>query len=65
MEHKNCWDFWECPEETRKNCPAYKTDSGRDCYDLAREFCPRLKVDFEHCWECPWYKKVKEEDEKE
>ena len=59
MESENCWEFWDCPGEVKDNCPAYKTNSGRDCYDLATEFCPRLKNDFKFCWECPWYKIIK------
>jgi len=62
MEKKTCWDYWDCPEETRAKCPAYITKSGRDCFDLASEFCPRKKSEFKHCWECPWYKKVEKED---
>ena len=59
MEPQNCWEFWDCPAEIRDICPAFTTKSGRECYDLAKDFCPKLKKEFEHCWECPWYKKVK------
>lgn len=61
MKSENCWDFWDCPKEVRDECPAYKTNSGRDCYDLAAEFCPRLNTEFKFCWECTWYKKIKPE----
>jgi hypothetical protein len=68
MEPGNCWEYWDCPKEIRENCPAYTTDSGKDCFNLAKDFCPKLKNDFDHCWECPWYMKLKalkEEEEKE
>ena len=58
MEPQNCWEFWNCQKEVRAKCPAYITDSGRDCFDLAENFCPRLKKEFKNCWECPWFKKL-------
>ena len=59
MEADSCWKFFNCPEETRNECPAYTTNSGEECFYLAKDFCPKVKEDFKHCWECPWYKKVK------
>ena len=32
---------------------------GRECYNFAEHYCPRLKKDFERCWECPWFKKIR------
>ncbi len=43
MEPQNCWDFWDCPKEVRDECPAYKTNSGRECFFVAENFCPRLR----------------------
>ncbi len=61
-EPQNCWDFWDCPKEVRDECPAYKTNSGRECFFVAENFCPRLrKKEVEHCWQCPWYQKIKPE----
>ena len=66
MEPKNCWEYWDCHEEIRDRCPAYTTPySGQDCFYYAKDFCPKIKKDeFEHCWECPWYKKIKPDSDK-
>ena len=65
MEPKNCWEYWDCPEEIRDKCPAYTTPySGRVCFYYAKDFCPKLKDEFEHCWECPWFKKIKSDADK-
>ena len=58
---ENCWEFWDCQVGMRNECPAYTLKAGKDCFNLATDFCPRLKVEFKHCWECPWYKKVKQD----
>ena len=61
-EVENCWEFWDCPVEMRVKCPAYTLNAGKDCFNLATDFCPKLKKkEFEHCWECPWYKKVQQD----
>lgn len=57
-EIKNCWDFWKCSEEITKDCPAYKTDSGRECWLIAPGYCPHIKRKFKTCTECPWFKKL-------
>ena len=59
-ESENCWEFMDCPEEVRDNCPAYKLNKGRMCWAVAayvEKGCPKLKRDFEYCHECPWFKK--------
>jgi len=57
-ETQNCWDFWKCNKKTKENCPAYKTESGEECWLVAAEYCPILKAKgFEKCTECPWFKK--------
>lgn len=35
-----CWDYWKCKNEVRKGCPAYKTDSGKECWLVATDYCP-------------------------
>jgi len=55
---QNCWDFWKCDEKVKNDCPAYKTDSGRECWLSATNYCPYLKKEFKTCDECPWFKKV-------
>ena len=62
-EPQNCWEFWNCDISVRKECPAYTTDSGRECWYIAGSFhnypnCPKVKNKFKACWECPWFKKL-------
>ena len=57
-EPKNCWEFMYCPPEARKECVAYTMKRGRKCWLVASVMCPRVKRDFQHCWECPWFKKL-------
>jgi hypothetical protein len=59
MEHKNCWEFWNCSEKIRSKCPAFLTYHGMDCFDFAENDCPKIEKGFNHCSECPWYKKIK------
>lgn len=60
MEHQNCWEFWNCPEEERKGCPAFITNCGMHCYDFS-ENCPRAKKEFKDCRVCPWYEMITSE----
>ncbi len=56
-EVKNCWEFFDC--KVKKDCPAYQTGSGKECWLLASNFCPRIrKGEHKNCGECPWYKKI-------
>ena len=58
-EPQNCWEFWKCSEDIKKDCPAYKIDSGEECWLVAADYCPYLKEKgFETCDRCPWFKKV-------
>ena len=58
-EPENCWEFWDCPNEERDDCPAFLTYHGMDCYAFAENFCSKTDKGFQHCRECPWYKKIK------
>lgn len=56
---KNCWEFWKCPEELRKECSAYRGSFGRKCW-LVSEFSKKNKTarrDLD-CTNCEWYKKI-------
>lgn len=56
---QNCWNFWKCDEKIKNNCPAFKSDSGKECWLVAANYCPYLKnKGFRTCDECPWFKKV-------
>ena len=57
-EPQNCWEFMNCPEDVRMKCIAYIMDKGKKCWAVATAMCPRVKRDFQHCWECPWFKKL-------
>ena len=63
-EAQNCWEFWKCKNKVRKNCLAYISDSGKECWLVVGSHakhinCPRLKINYAYCWECPWFKKMK------
>jgi hypothetical protein len=55
---QNCWEFMKCDINVRKKCPAYTLNSGKECWFLASRFCPFLKEKFKSCFECPWFKKL-------
>ena len=62
---ENCWEFWNCSRDVQQICPAYKTNSGRECWMIAGTFnpdgkviCPKAKNEFKSCLECPWFKKL-------
>ena len=60
-ESSSCWEFWDCSEKVRTKCAAYIYNSGRECWFIASSAeprCPRIKRDFEYCWQCPWFKKL-------
>lgn len=57
---ENCWEFFDC--KTKIECPAYKTESGGECWLIAGTFsespsCPKIVYEYRACWECPFYKK--------
>ena len=59
QEQQNCWEFQNCSKEIREGCPAYQTDSGRECWFVAFHYCHIHNCrDYEYCWECPWFKKI-------
>ncbi len=67
---QNCWEFWNCPKEIRENCLAYKLNAGKECWCFAEDFkpsplCPKVQHNFEHCWDCPWFKKLNPDFHKE
>ena len=59
---ENCWEYWNCADEVRRKCPAYTTNSGRECWMVAGTFssrekkCPKAKNEFDFCWQCPWFR---------
>lgn len=63
----NCWEFLNCPEETKKTCPAYP-DHGTRCWKITGTKCAQgklLKVSLEekimYCRkECEFYKRYAE-----
>lgn len=51
-----CWQFLNCPEETRSACGIYKEGYCDKCWlfvDRFTEGCVKRK---EGCYNCPWYK---------
>ena len=63
----NCWEYWDCPKDVKEKCPAYTTNSGKECWMLTIHFttqetnCPKTTHKYKYCWECPWYKKMNPE----
>ncbi len=63
---KNCWEYWNCSMEVREKCPAFTTNSGKECWMVVGSYnsdklakCPKLKNGFKGCWKCPWFQKNK------
>jgi hypothetical protein len=62
---QNCWEFWNCSKKEGGQCPAYISDSGRECWMVAGHTVTELKKclrlttkKFKTCFECHWYKKM-------
>ena len=56
---ENCWEFMDCPVESRKNCQVYVKDLGNHCWLVVKdvlEGCFHCK-EFDGCINCPWFKK--------
>ncbi len=60
---QNCWQFWNCPDETRSKCPVYIKGLGDRCWEVKECFTtsnnpgPTEKKE-ECCRECRWFKKM-------
>lgn len=60
-EAENCWEFWDCSDDAKSQCPVFKTRDGKRCWI----YTDNLKVfdwakgshEFDTCLQCPWYKK--------
>jgi len=52
-----CWEIVDCPEETRRACPANTLSKGRLCWFVASHLCPRSREGSKHsvagCLSCP------------
>lgn len=59
---QNCWEFMNCDKNVREKCPAYVTNSGRECWFVASYYkdggCPKSKGNYETCFKCPWFRKL-------
>ena len=58
-EVKNCWEYMECPQDTRDSCKVFLSNSGIDCYFLTdiKNYCPHAK-EFGSCNKCGWYMNI-------
>jgi len=69
-EPQNCWDFWNCQNDVRAQCPAFTSNLGRYCWMVAGHMvtelkkCPRVVHHFKTCFECPWFKKLNPDSDK-
>lgn len=34
----NCWEYMDCPDEARRECPAYPSN-GTDCWKMPNTMC--------------------------
>jgi hypothetical protein len=58
MEPQNCWEYWDCQKEIKDNCPAYVTDFGRECFNIAADYCLRVMKELNNCWDCPFFENL-------
>lgn len=62
-EPQNCWEFYNCPEKERNECPAYTKNMGRKCWMIASSLkksgCFKAKGEgMKFCMnKCEWFKK--------
>jgi len=62
-EPQHCWEFRNCPDDTKKKCPAYIYKYEK-CWMIAShvsgKWCPSAKdKGIVYCFEeCGWYKKM-------
>lgn len=59
----NCWDFFNCKEKVKMKCPAFRVDSGNECWFVASTFPAPNKKKFTCCVKCPWFKKLNTKNE--
>ncbi len=61
MVQENCWDFWQCPEKTKKQCQVFKLNMGDECWFIQNSkgvSCAKAKAaDVNDCLDCPFFKK--------
>ena len=58
-----CWEFMDCPSETRDMCPAYPR-RGHECWKVTGTRCGRGRIQkatrdqkIEHCRHCSYYRR--------
>ena len=39
QSQKNCWEILDCPDERRKQCPAWEFNSGKFCWFINGTIC--------------------------
>ncbi|GAB4389511.1 MAG: hypothetical protein Kow0025_15330 [Thermodesulfovibrionales bacterium] len=62
QEAPNCWEYMDCPADTRLGCPAYP-DMGRECWKVTGTRCGRGAIEQRNHTEkilycrgqCPFY----------
>lgn len=58
-EPQNCWGFWNCPEDMKKECTAYRSNMGRQCWLVCNmsKKNQTIRRNLE-CTNCEWHKKI-------
>ena len=58
--YRNCWEFWNCSNESKEECDAYNLKLGRNCWSISARYCLRnlakiSKKKINTCLKCLWY----------
>jgi len=61
----NCWDVLNCPEDRKKECPAYQMGRGDKCWILTGTLCRGEKQGtmiekMANCKKCEFYARANE-----
>jgi len=58
---KTCWDYYNCSEESKKICPAYKIGNENSNFNDCPLWIPNIELGGPEkhgpCYQCEWYKK--------
>ncbi len=54
-----CWEYVKCPEEVRKECPAYRSGGEIKCWEVPSCVCQQKREGL--CLRCPVYLSLRDE----
>ena len=57
-----CWEYLNCPEDVRKECPAYNSKNGIECWKVTDTICKggtekkdTIEEKLVECTKCSYY----------